>query len=131
MVFLPDMKKDTYDLKNARRIAVLMDSKYSIFGIKFGLDSVIGFIPGLGDAVTITISSYLVWIAIQSGVPAHKLIRMIGNLGIDSVLGLVPILGDVVDIFYKANLKNLQILEDHFASLARADAKVVEGEVVE
>ena len=101
------------NLKSARQFARLMDSRFSIFGFRFGLDSILGLIPGAGDVIGMLLSLYLIWIGIQMKIPSEKLIQMILNIAIDTTLGSVPILGDVADFIYKANTKNLRILEEY------------------
>jgi len=108
----------------ARRFAHLMDSQFKIFGVSIGLDSVIGLIPGAGDVATMFLSGYLVWIGYQMHLPVTKLLQMVGNILVDTLIGAIPLIGDLGDIFFKANLKNLAILEEF-------DHNIVEGEVVE
>jgi hypothetical protein len=109
-------------LKTARSIANMMDNQFKVFGIGFGLDNILGLFPGFGDFATLLLSGYLVWIGYQMGLPTPKLLQMISNVLLDTVIGSVPVLGDIGDLFFKANLKNLQILEEFEG--------VIEGEVV-
>ncbi len=83
-------------------------------GIRFGADSVLGLIPGVGDAGSALVGLFIVNEARRLGVPRHKLVRMLGNLGADAVTGSVPLLGDLFDVYFKSNRRNLQILLDHF-----------------
>jgi hypothetical protein len=98
-------------LHRARMVARLMDSQFSFLGHRFGLDGIIGLIPGVGDAATLSFSLYLLWIGWQYQLPAKELRRMVFNIVVDTVIGGVPVVGDVSDFFFKANLKNLTILE--------------------
>ncbi|MDQ5981506.1 MAG: hypothetical protein QG570_255 [Patescibacteria group bacterium] len=98
-------------LHNARTFARLMDSQFSIFRLRFGIDNILGLIPGLGDIASMFLSLYLVWVGIQMKLPFSKLLQMILNLGFDAAIGTVPFIGDIADFFYKANTKNLEILE--------------------
>ena len=102
-------------LKNLRRIAWLIDGAFRVPGtrFRFGLNSLIGLTPAAGDAVLAVISLYIVNEARLLGLPGHKLARMLGNVGIETVAGAVPILGDLFDMGFKANLRNLAIVEDH------------------
>jgi hypothetical protein len=84
-------------------------------GIRFGLDSVIGLIPGIGDLGGAALSGYIVLAAARQGVPISVLTRMLLNLGLDTLVGTVPLLGDVFDVGYKANLRNAALLERHVA----------------
>ena len=100
-------------LKFAVALSELLDNKFKVGRFSFGIDPLIGWIPGLGDVIGASLSFYLVWIGLQMKLPAPKIARMIGNIFIDLVLGLIPIVGDVSDFFYKANLKNLDILKQY------------------
>jgi len=78
---------------------------------RFGLDSVIGLIPGVGDLSTAAISAYLVYEAKQLGVPKRTLARMLANVGFDFAVGSVPLLGDILDFAFKSNRRNVKLLE--------------------
>jgi hypothetical protein len=80
--------------------------------IGFGLDALIGFLlPGVGDALTGIGSAALLWLALKSGVPRVVLLRMVMNIGLDALFGAIPLLGDLFDIGWKANRKNLELIE--------------------
>lgn len=100
-------------LKTARFVAKLLDSQFRLFGVKFGIEPIIGLVPGWGDLISLILSAYLLWIGYKTGLPSKKMYRMAMNIVIDFVLGLVPIVGDITDVFFKANLKNLKILEQY------------------
>jgi hypothetical protein len=88
-----------------------MDEAIRIGPLSFGLDGVLGLIPGFGDLASGLISTYIVWRAAKAGVPRATVARMMVNVAIDSILGAVPFLGDVFDFLYKANAKNLRLYE--------------------
>ena len=113
-------------LKTARILADLLDNRFEFLGFRFGLDPIIGLIPFVGDFVSFFLSAYIIWIAHQVGVSHKSIIHMWRNVFIDFILGLIPFIGDISDLFYKANQKNLALLEAHIIS----SAKVVEGEIV-
>jgi hypothetical protein len=98
-----------------RRWAVLLDSAFKVPGtnVRFGLDAIIGLVPGLGDLVAPVFTLILLGTALRMRVPAVVLVRMVLNAGIDMVIGLVPIAGDVGDVFWKADLRNMALLERH------------------
>jgi hypothetical protein len=102
-------------LARMRRIAWVVDAAFHIpgTGFRFGLNSVIGLAPGVGDAVLGLISLYLVQQAHAMGVPNAKLARMLGNIVLEVAGGSVPILGDLFDMALKANLRNIRIVEEH------------------
>lgn len=101
-------------LARLRRIALLMDSVVGIPGtrVRFGLDGLFGLAPGVGDAATAAVALYIVWEARRMGAPSELLARMAGNVAIDTFTGSVPLLGDLFDVAFKANLRNVALLED-------------------
>ncbi|MGH6826780.1 DUF4112 domain-containing protein [Methyloceanibacter sp.] len=105
-------------LKQVRFIACLMDDQFAIPGtnIRFGLDLILGLLPGLGDAMTSVISLLIVHHAWQSGASKLTLARMLGNVGVDFLVGSVPVVGDLFDVAWKANRKNARLLEAHLNS---------------
>lgn len=102
-------------LQQIRVLAELMDNRFTIPGtnIRVGLDAIIGLIPGIGDLASAAISGYIVYLAHQLDVPKWLLARMAMNIAIDMAAGAVPVVGDVMDVAFRANLKNLQLLESH------------------
>jgi Domain of unknown function (DUF4112) len=98
-----------------RRWAVLLDSAFRIPGtrIRFGLDAIIGLIPGLGDISTPAFAGLLLLQAVRMRLPIVVQARMVLNAAVDMLISLVPIVGDLVDIGWKANLRNLALLERH------------------
>ena len=98
-----------------RRYAVLLDSQFRVPGtrIRFGLDAIIGLIPGVGDVSTPVFAALLLIQGVRMHLPLVVQGRMVLNAAIDMLLGLVPVLGDLVDIGFKANLRNLALLERH------------------
>lgn len=102
-------------LVRLRRLARLLDSAIGIPGtrFRFGLDGLFGLVPGGGDVVMGLVSLYIVNEARKMGLPQHKLLRMLGNVALDVAAGAVPVVGDLVDMAFKANLRNLDILEEH------------------
>ena len=81
-------------------------------GYRIGIDGLLGMlVPVLGDATTAAGALSLFWLAVQRGVPRSVLVRMAFNVGIDALVGSVPILGDLFDFAWKANRKNLRLIE--------------------
>jgi hypothetical protein len=99
-------------LRTANFIANLMDQQFRIFNYRFGLDPILGLIPGIGDLVAVFVSTYIVWIGIQMKLPRRKIYRMIGNVLLDFIIGAIPLVGDVGDFVIKANTKNIKILKE-------------------
>jgi hypothetical protein len=82
-----------------------------VLGWRFGLDALIGLVPGLGDTSTALVSFYILAAAVRYRVPKITLLRMGLNIGIDYVVGALPIVGDVADAWWKSNRKNLELLQ--------------------
>jgi hypothetical protein len=100
----------------AQRLARLLDSAIVIPGtdIRIGLDPILGLLlPELGDALTATVSLALLGVAFKERVPKLVMARMLLNIVIDAVLGAIPLVGDLFDFAFKANEKNLALIELH------------------
>lgn len=110
---MPQQQQIDQRLARIRKMASLLDDRYRVPGtsIRFGLDSLIGLFPGVGDAVTTIAGVWLIGQAVRLNVPRKTLIRMIINLGLDSTLGAVPLLGDLFDLYWKSNRRNADIIE--------------------
>lgn len=100
-----------------RRIAWIMDDLVRVPGTsrRFGLDPVLGLIPGGGDVAGGVLSAWIVVSAARLGAPSAVLLRMGWNIVIDTVLGAVPLLGDLFDASWKANRRNVALLEEYVA----------------
>ena len=106
---------DLQRVERAERIAHRMDNAFRLpfTRITLGWDSIIGLVPGVGDALALAPSAMILNHARECGAPKTLLARMATNLGIDWVIGLIPLIGDVFDIGYKANLRNAALLRAH------------------
>lgn len=106
------------ELLEAQSLANLLDTavKIPFIGIKVGLDFLIGLIPAIGDSIMLLASFRIIHLAHKLGVPKVLKVKMLGNSFIDFLLGFVPILGDIVDIFFKANQRNVRIIEQWWVS---------------
>ena len=102
-------------LGRARALARLLDSAVRVPGtsFRFGLDPLLGLIPGLGDVAGAALSSYVVVLASRLGAPRAVIVRMLANVAIDTVAGTVPVVGDLFDAGWKSNSRNLALLERH------------------
>ena len=105
---VPDLQAD---LERARLLANWLDARFSFMGIRFGLDSLVGLIPVVGDSLTAIASLYPIWVAERHGLGKAVQTRMAFNVLVDWLPGMLPIVGDVIDVAYKANLRNLKLLE--------------------
>jgi hypothetical protein len=111
-------------VSRARGLARLLDDLIRIPGtnVGIGLDPIIGLIPGVGDMIGGLMSSYILLVAAQEGVPAAVLTRMLGNIALDSVVGVVPVLGDLFDVGMKSNRRNVELLERYLAAPSKTRA---------
>lgn len=100
-------------LARLRALTRLLDDLLPIPFTRFriGLDPVIGLLPGGGDAIGAVFSAYALLVAVRLGAPAAVLLRMCGNIAVDAVVGTVPLLGDLFDFGWKANRRNLALLD--------------------
>lgn len=103
------------------KAARLLDEAFTIPGtsIRVGLDGVIGLIPGVGDLVTVAFGYLMLQEARRLGLPKHKRAAMLGNYLLDMVGGFVPVVGDLWDFAFKANRRNLRILQKHLEKVQR------------
>ncbi len=113
------MQAKTYQhpaLKNLDTLAKLMDSQFKIPGtnIRFGVDALVGLIPGAGDFSTFLVSGYMLTVLAKNGASGFVLARMALNVLIDSLFGAIPILGDIFDVAFKANQRNMKLMHEHY-----------------
>jgi Domain of unknown function (DUF4112) len=120
-----DAAKRLATLNRIRKLSRLMDTSIRIPGIGFriGIDPIIGLVPGAGDLISTAFSAYIIFLATRFGLPHQDLAKMIFNVSLEAVVGTVPLVGDLFDAFYKSNIRNLEILEQHLTA--------VEPEIVE
>ncbi len=82
-------------------------------GWRFGLDSLIGLVPNVGDLSTALVSFYILVAGVRYGVPKITLLRMAFNIGLDYIIGVIPIVGDAFDFFWKSNQQNMDLIREH------------------
>lgn len=105
------------DYQDVKKLADLLDTKFKgPLGLRFGWDAIIGLIPGVGDMITSGVSFYIIYVAARMGVDSSTLVRMGINLLIDNVIDVVPIIGNLFDFYWKANDKNMRLIEKHMAN---------------
>lgn len=111
-----DLKKLPEELKWVERVTGLMDDSFTlpIINKRFGLDPIIGLIPGAGEVISYSISSILILAMVKHGVSGRVAIMMVGNVLIDSIIGAIPLLGDIFDFAKKANRRNLKLMQEHY-----------------
>lgn len=114
-------------VQRLQKLARFLDSQFEgPFGIKFGLDPLIGLIPGFGDIFTSVLSFFIVIEAYNMGCSPAVLVRMIFNILLEDFIKVVPILGQFFDFYWKSNLKNIELIEKHI----QAPAKIKKASVV-
>lgn len=99
------------DLEKARALARMLDSRFSVMGIRFGADTLVGLIPVVGDFLTTIPALYPLYLAHKHDLGTWTKLKMLKNVGVDTAVGAVPVVGDAFDLLYKSNLRNLHILE--------------------
>jgi len=133
---VPDSRGHGDNFRALEQLGKLMDSQFVIpgLGIRFGVDALLGLIPGLGDFAGGIVSLYILGSAAQHGVSRVTIVRMALNLVMDILLGALPFIGDVFDVAYKANNRNVALLKRHLGaadtelrSARRADKFFVAG----
>lgn len=108
-------------VERLERLAWWLDDRFRIPGtnITFGLDSLIGLVPGIGDAAMAVGAGYLVLQAKELGLPRRVLVRMTLNVLVDMAIGSIPLLGDIFDVGFKANRRNMILLKRHLDTRRR------------
>lgn len=120
------------------RLAWLLDSSIRVPGTRFriGIDGLIGLLPGIGDLVGTLLSGYIVAEAARLGVPGSALARMVFNVLLETLVGTIPVAGDLFDFAWKANQRNVRLLQDYESAPRRATRRnrlvvaVIAGAVV-
>lgn len=106
--------------QHLQRLSRLMDSSIRLpGGFRIGWDAIIGLIPGFGDLAGAGISAYIVLGAARLGAPKGVIVRMLANVAIESVVGAIPLVGDLFDMTFKANMRNMRLLDGHLSQPVR------------
>jgi len=113
---------DPRRVERLRRLGELLDNSIPVpgTGFRFGIDTIIGLVPGVGDLIGGALSAYIILESARLGVPRTLLARMGYNVLVDVGVGTIPVLGDLFDAGYKANLRNLALLRGHVEQPAMA-----------
>jgi len=113
--------------KRIARVANAFDSKFElpVVGLKLGYDSILGLIPGVGDAVTGVAGGYLIYEAAQAGSRKRILARMALNTLLDSTVGAIPVVGDIFDMAFRSNTRNAKLALKEMNRLAEAEGRRV------
>ena len=97
-------------------VSAFLDNKFRIPGTetRFGLDFIIGLIPGAGDVASLGISSVLVLTMVRYGASGRLILQMLWNIFLDTTVGTIPVLGDIFDLYFKSNRRNFELLRAHY-----------------
>jgi len=103
-------------IRHLDSLAKLMDSQFQVPGtkIRFGLDALIGLIPGFGDLAGFLVSGYMIAVLSQNGASGFVIARISLNIIIDALIGTIPIIGDLFDVAFKANERNMRLIHEHY-----------------
>ena len=117
------------ELENLNRLAKTLDSRFRLPGtpIRFGLDTVVGLIPVIGDTLVAAPSAWIIWRGHRMGIGKRHIARMLANSAADYVIGLVPVIGDLFDVGFKANLRNVAILREQLGARQQAHSSAQTG----
>jgi hypothetical protein len=98
-------------------LATAFDTAFIVPGtnVRFGVESLLRLVPGVGDVIASALSCYLLYEASRLGVPRLLIARMAANVALEGLVGAVPVAGDAFDIFFRANRRNVALLRRHFA----------------
>jgi len=109
----PSKAKTEQQLQSLDKLAWLLDSSIRIPGTNrtIGLDGIIGLFPGIGDVFSGLLSGYIVVKAVLMGLPLFVIARMVLNMVIEGVIGVIPIVGDLFDFIFKANRRNVRLMQ--------------------
>lgn len=102
-------------LRTVESVTSLLDTRFRIPGtnLRFGADFLLGLVPGAGDALSLGISGLLILAMARHGASGGLIVKMLGNVLLDAIVGSIPIFGNVFDLFYKANVRNLQLMREY------------------
>jgi len=110
---MSDLERQRVEVdENLDKLSRYLDGMFRVPGTdwRFGLDSLIGLIPNVGDTLTLFPSAYILFAGVRYGVPKITLLRMAFNIGLDYVVGVIPFVGDAFDFFWKANRQNMELI---------------------
>ncbi len=123
----PPASSDAASRLFARFLAELLDQRFRIPGtsIRIGLDPIIGLIPGIGDTFANLAGSAILFIGAKANLPKVVLLRMALNIAINTLIGAIPFFGDLFSIWFRSNVRNVQLLE-RYASQHRQSAAITD-----
>ena len=111
------------EMRHLQRFARVLDSRFSLMGMRFGLDSVLGLVPVAGDVATGLAGTYALFTAVRLKLHPIALAHIGWNLLFDTTLGAIPVVGDAFDFFFKSNTKNVRVIEKHLTRKVQRQLK--------
>ena len=126
---LPGMGTDPHSVRQrVEALEKLLERGFVIPGTKipFGLDSVVGLVPVIGDLITAARGAYVGWEAGSLALSKGQLVPLPANVGIDTALGAIPLVGDAFDFIWRSNSKNLRIIRKHLDK-HHPGTRIIEG----
>jgi hypothetical protein len=116
--------------KSLDQLSRWMDGLFRVPGTgwRFGLDALVGLVPGVGDFATTAVSLYILASGVRYGVPKVTLLRMTANIAVDYLLGSVPLVGDLFDVFWKSNKMNVELLRERATRTPEGAARARAGD---
>ncbi len=123
LLHLPNGRTVADEIAGFDRFSDLMDTRFKVAGVPFGLDSLLGLLPVAGDAITGAAGLYALGTAARLKLPITAHIQIIWNLVVDVVIGSIPLAGDVFDFFFRSHRKNFRVVEKHLIKRAKRHHK--------
>lgn len=125
----PDLTRLHVSRVRVEKLARLLDGVVRVPGtrFRFGLDSIIGLIPGVGDVAGLLLGSVIFYESLRAGAPRSLIARMLGNSLVDAVGGLIPGVGDLFDVAFKSNARNARLLIEHLDGIQTQATAPVQG----
>ena len=120
---LPDGRTIGEEIAGFDAFSRLLDTRFGAGGVRFGLDSLLGLVPVVGDVTMGLAGLYALVSAWRLKLPASASVHIVWNLVFDTALGAIPLIGDVFDFFFQSNRKNFRVVEKHLIRRADAHAK--------
>jgi hypothetical protein len=107
------MGRYSKNFEMAKYVADLLDRRFTIPGtsIRIGLDPIFGLIPGVGDTIASLAGTFILFLAAQAQLPKIVLVRMSLNIALNGMIGAIPVLGDLFSVWFKSNVRNVELLE--------------------
>lgn len=118
-LYLPNGRTVADEIAGFDRFSDLMDTRFRIAGVPFGLDSLLGLLPVAGDVVTGAAGLYALGMATRLKLPITAHIQIVWNLVVDVAIGAIPLAGDLFDFFFRSHRKNFRVVEKHLVRRAR------------